>query len=120
VIENMGPTTGPDGSVTATFGTGGGATLATAIGVPLLGTVPLDPTVSEDGDAGTPTAITRPDSPAGVAFLALAQVIVEDVAPPIKIADCSLRGALTRAGADLDAARQRANQADPSTGPTHS
>ena len=111
VIENMGPTTGPDGSVTAIFGTGGGATLAAAIGVPLLGSVPLDPTVSEGGDAGIPTAISKPDSPAGAAFLALAQVIVEDVAPPIKIADCSLRGALTRAGADLEGARQRANEA---------
>ena len=111
VIENMGPTTGPDGTVTATFGAGGGEALASAIGVPLLGSVPLDPTVSEGGDAGVPTAISNPDSPAGVAFRALAQVIVDDVAPPIKIADCSLRGALTRAGADLDAARARANQA---------
>lgn len=110
VIENMGPTTGPDGSVTATFGTGGGATLAHAIGVPLLGSVPLDPTVSEGGDAGMPTAISNPDSPAGVAFLDLARVIVNDVAPPIKIADCSLRGALTRAGANLEAARERAHQ----------
>ena len=34
--------------------------------------------------------------------------IVDDVAPPVSIADCSLRGALTRAGADIEGARERA------------
>jgi ATP-binding protein involved in chromosome partitioning len=112
VIENMGPSVGADGQTTSVFGTGGGDALATAIGVPLLGSVPLDATVSEGGDAGLPTSLRRPDSPAAAAFQELAKVIVDDVAPPIKIADCSLRGALVRAGADLEGARQRATAAN--------
>jgi ATP-binding protein involved in chromosome partitioning len=112
VIENMGPTTAPDGTVVATFGSGGGAALAHDIGVPLLGSVPLDPEVSAGGDAGTPVALAAPDSPAGQALAALADLIVHDVAPPVTIADCSLRGALVRAGADLETARRRAEPSD--------
>jgi ATP-binding protein involved in chromosome partitioning len=107
VIENMGPSVGPDGQVTSVFGTGGGALLAADIGVPLLGSVPLDARVAEGGDAGAPVALADPSSPAGAVFAQLSQAIEEDVAPPVRIADCSLRGALLRAGADLDAARQR-------------
>jgi ATP-binding protein involved in chromosome partitioning len=112
VIENMGPTTAADGTVVATFGSGGGAALSHDIGVPLLGSVPLDPEVSAGGDAGTPVVLAAPHSPAGRAFAALAELIVHDVAPPVKLADCSLRGALVRAGADLDAARRRATAVD--------
>ncbi|HAP76995.1 MAG TPA: sodium:proton antiporter, partial [Acidimicrobiaceae bacterium] len=36
VIENMGPSTAADGTVTAMFGSGGGEALAASIGVPLL------------------------------------------------------------------------------------
>jgi ATP-binding protein involved in chromosome partitioning len=116
VIENMGPASAPDGTVVATFGSGGGEALAKDIGVPLLGSIPLDAGVAAGGDAGTPVALAVPDSPAARAFAALADLIVEDVAPPVRIADCSLRGALVRAGADLDGARQRAAAADPSGG----
>ena len=35
-------------------------------------------------------------------------IIVTDVAPPVEIAECSLRGTLIRAGADLEGARRRA------------
>jgi ATP-binding protein involved in chromosome partitioning len=109
VIENMGPSTEPDGTVTTMFGSGGGEALADAIGVPLLGSVPLDASVANGGDTGLPVALDRPDGPAALVFGALADVIVDDVAPPVKIADCSLRGALTRAGADLEGARERAH-----------
>jgi len=108
VIENMGPSTAPDGTVTAMFGSGGGQALADDIGVPLLGSVPLDASVANGGDSGLPVALDQPDSAAADVFRTLADVIVDDVAPPVKIADCSLRGALTRAGADLEGARERA------------
>jgi ATP-binding protein involved in chromosome partitioning len=36
------------------FGSGGGERLADELGVPLLGTIPLDPRVREAGDAGEP------------------------------------------------------------------
>lgn len=52
VVENM----------TGAFGSGGGDTVASALGVPLLGTVPFDASVVAEGDAGTPTVITRSDS----------------------------------------------------------
>jgi ATP-binding protein involved in chromosome partitioning len=45
VVENM------SGDV---FGSGGGRRLADELGIPLLGTIPLDPQVREAGDAGEP------------------------------------------------------------------
>ena len=108
VIENMGPSTAPDGTVTAMFGSGGGQALADDIGVPLLGSIPLDAGVAAGGDAGVPLALEHPDSPAGSVYLDLAERIVTDVAPPVEIAECSLRGTLLRAGADLEGARARA------------
>ena len=108
VIENMGPTTNPDGAVTAMFGSGGGEKLAQDIGVPLLASIPLDAAVAAGGDAGLPVALEHPDSPASVVYRDLVEVIITDVAPPVSLADCSLRGALTRAGADLEGARRRA------------
>ncbi len=108
VIENMGPSVNPDGTVTAMFGSGGGQRLAESTGVPLLSSIPLDTAVAAAGDAGTPVAMGHPDSPAGTAYRGLADTIVTDVAPPIEIAECSLRGTLMRAGADLDGARRRA------------
>jgi ATP-binding protein involved in chromosome partitioning len=108
VIENMGPSTDPDGTITAVFGSGGGQRLADTIGVPLLASIPLDTAVAAAGDTGTPAAMEHPDSAAGVAYRDLTDIIINDVAPPIEIAECSLRGALVRAGADLEGARERA------------
>jgi ATP-binding protein involved in chromosome partitioning len=108
VIENMGPSVNPDGTVTAMFGSGGGQRLADSIGVPLLASIPLDTAVAEAGDAGIPVAMEHPETAAGAAYQDLVDVIVTDVAPPIEIAECSLRGTLIRAGADLDGARERA------------
>jgi ATP-binding protein involved in chromosome partitioning len=108
VVENMGPSVNPDGTVTAMFGIGGGQQLADSIGVPLLASIPLDEAVTAGGDNGSPVALEFPDSPAGVVYRQLADIIVADVAPPVEIAQCSLRGVLVRAGADLEGARQRA------------
>ena len=117
VIENMGPSTDPDGTVTAMFGSGGGQRLAESIGVPLLASIPLDTAVAAAGDAGTPVAMEHPDSAASVAYRELTDIIITDVAPPIEIAECSLRGTLIRAGADIDGARTRAEarQNEPNT-----
>jgi ATP-binding protein involved in chromosome partitioning len=108
VIENMGPSVNPDGTVIAMFGSGGGQRLADSIGVPLLASIPLDAAVAESGDSGIPVAMEHPRTAAGAAYQDLVDVIVTDVAPPIEIAECSLRGTLIRAGADLDGARERA------------
>ncbi|WP_329787730.1 P-loop NTPase [Lentzea sp. DG1S-22] len=70
VIENMSWLEMPDGSRMEVFGSGGGQavaeSLSKAIGseVPLLGQVPLDPRLRENGDTGTPIVKAVPDSAA--------------------------------------------------------
>jgi ATP-binding protein involved in chromosome partitioning len=57
------------------FGSGGGATLAQELGVPLLATIPLDRALREAGDAGTPVVEAEPDSASARALVALAEVV---------------------------------------------
>jgi ATP-binding protein involved in chromosome partitioning len=66
VVENM------SGEI---FGTGGGDRLASELGVPLLGRVPLDTALRECGDAGEPVVASKPDSETAAAIVAIAQVI---------------------------------------------
>ena len=59
------------------FGRDGGAKMASALGVPLLGRIPLVQSIRENGDDGTPAALsTRPD---GVAFVELAGKLVKQI-----------------------------------------
>ncbi len=55
------------------FGSGGGQKIAEFASAPLLGQIPLDPSVREWGDAGTPVVQAAPDSSIGRAFLEVAQ-----------------------------------------------
>jgi ATP-binding protein involved in chromosome partitioning len=66
VVENMA------GEI---FGTGGGAALARDLGVPLLGTVPLDPRLRECGDAGEPLVLAAPESETARTIEAIAERI---------------------------------------------
>ena len=66
VIENM------SGDV---FGTGGGALLANELDVPLLGVVPLDPLLREQGDLGEPIVSAHPDAESAQAIVAIAEAI---------------------------------------------
>src|SRR5690349_17183959 len=66
VIENM------SGDV---FGAGGGEDLAAELGIPLLGTIPLDPVLREHGDAGVPIVASEPDAESARAILAIAETI---------------------------------------------
>jgi len=66
VIENM------SGEV---FGSGGGEELAAQLDVPLLGVVPLDPLVREQGDLGAPLVAAQPDAPTAQAIVAIAETI---------------------------------------------
>jgi ATP-binding protein involved in chromosome partitioning len=91
VVENMSEFVAPDGTRHALFGVGGGAALAADIGVPLVGRIPLEPAVSTGGDTGAPVALSAPDSPAGVAFHALAAEVVDDLLPPIEMSGCTAR-----------------------------
>jgi ATP-binding protein involved in chromosome partitioning len=79
VIENMTDFECAHGERYPLFGAGGGAALAEAIGVPLLGQVPLEPAVSAGGDAGRPVALSG-DGAAAAAFRAIAARL-DEVAP---------------------------------------
>ncbi len=57
VIENMSDFICEHGTSYALFGSGGGARLAADVGVPLIGQIPLHPSVAAGGDAGTPVAL---------------------------------------------------------------
>ena len=78
VIENMGAMMMPDGSTMDVFGSGGGQIVADRLGVilghevPLLASVPLDPTLRSGGDAGTPIVLDSPESPAAQQIQAVA------------------------------------------------
>ncbi|MEU5693692.1 P-loop NTPase [Actinosynnema sp. NPDC020468] len=92
VIENMSYLELPDGTRMDVFGSGGGRAVAesltTAVGaeVPLLGQVPLDPRLREQGDAGTPIVLAAPESVA-------ARVLVE-VAGKLSVRSRGLAGRL--------------------------
>jgi ATP-binding protein involved in chromosome partitioning len=100
VIENMSAFHCEHGETYAVFGEGGGEELAHDAGAPLLGAVPLEPSVSAGGDEGTPVALG--DGPAAEAFRAIAAHIVEEAVPPAAMAGCSAR-MLDAAVAALDA-----------------
>jgi len=70
VIENMSWLETEDGQRIEVFGSGGGQRVADSLSksvgaeVPLLGQVPLDPRLRENGDNGTPIVLANPDAPA--------------------------------------------------------
>ena len=80
VVENMGGMECPhcQGHIDV-FGTGGGHRLAHDMHVPFLGEIPLDPRVRESGDAGTPTALSASESPAGLALREIAERVMASV-----------------------------------------
>lgn len=91
VVENMSEFVAPDGSRHAIFGRGGGERLAAMTGAPLVGRVPIEPAVTEGGDAGRPVVVERPGSPAAVAFTAIAERIATELLPPVEMAGCTAR-----------------------------
>src|SRR5205823_8076781 len=74
IVENMSWFEPAPGQRVAIFGQGGGRKMAQQAGVPFLGEVPIDPRVTECGDAGEPIVQRFPDSPASQALLKLAGV----------------------------------------------
>ena len=90
VIENMAAMVLPDGSTMDIFGAGGGEAVAerlTALlghDVPLLGSIPLDPTLRADGDSGTPVVLADPECTAAQA--------IREVANKLAVRSTSLAG----------------------------
>jgi ATP-binding protein involved in chromosome partitioning len=89
VIENMSDFTCEHGTNYRLFGTGGGERLATEIGVPLVGSVPIHPDMAEAGDAGAPLA--EGDGELARTFAELARRITEEIAPVIETSGCTAR-----------------------------
>jgi ATP-binding protein involved in chromosome partitioning len=67
------------GKPMALFGEGGGERLATEVGLPLLGQVPLFPPVMKGGDAGVPIVVADPASSAAKALEAITRKVVSRV-----------------------------------------
>jgi ATP-binding protein involved in chromosome partitioning len=91
VIENMSTFTCDHGEAYPLFGSGGGLTLATDLGVVLVGQVPLEPAVSAANDTGAPLSVAAPESGAGAVFAGVAAQIAEELLPPIDMAGCTAR-----------------------------
>ncbi len=89
VIENMSGFVCEHGTTYSLFGNGGGERLARAIGAPLLGSIPFDPSVAAGGDTGAPAVLGS--SPAGRALRDLARRIERDTPTPADAASCTGR-----------------------------
>ena len=70
VVENMSGFVCPHcGKKTEIFQSGGGKNMAEEMGVPFLGSIPIDPKVGVDSDKGTPFVMSHKDSAAALAFM---------------------------------------------------
>ena len=73
VVENMAGFVCPTcGTVSQIFSGTTGEELATTLKVPYLGSIPLDPSVSDAGDRGVPALVAAPDRPQSEAFREIA------------------------------------------------
>lgn len=81
VVENMAWLEQPDGTKLELFGSGGGEAVANALGritgseVPLLGQIPLEMVLREDGDKGTPVVLAHPESRSAQALIEIARTL---------------------------------------------
>ena len=92
VVENMSFFVDSAGVRHELFGAGGGQAIADFAKAPLIGQVPIDPTVREWADKGTPVVQAAPSSAIATTFVEIARRLVEliaerpaadDDAPPI-------------------------------------
>ena len=88
VIENMSGLVCSCGEKHNLFGEGGGSSLATELGVPLLCEISLDHEIASGGDIGEPAVLNEE---ADGVFHVLAKRIETDIAPPIGMQGCSAR-----------------------------
>ncbi len=67
------------GHVEHLFGQGGGERMAAQYGVPLLGSLPLEIAIREQGDVGVPIVASAPESAAAQAYRATARRLLEEL-----------------------------------------
>src|SRR5271170_2004897 len=80
VVENMSFFIDTAGVRHELFGKGGGAAVAEFAKAPLLGQVPIDATVREWGDKGTPVVQAAPFSPIARSFVEVAERLIDAIA----------------------------------------
>ena len=81
IVENMSAFVDPEsGRRFDLFSSGGGQRLADELGVPLLGSVPLQPRLAELADAGQPVIVAQPGSPAALELRGIADALVQKTA----------------------------------------
>ncbi len=90
VIENMAPFRCEHGETYALFGSGGGQRLADELGVPLLGSIPLDPAVGSGNDLGVPIALDS-TSDTAEAYKNIAEQLANEIRSHNAMAGCSAR-----------------------------
>ncbi len=89
VIENMSGFVDDSGRRHDVFGEGGGQALADQIDAPLIGQVPLDRSVVDGADSGTP-AVLGP-GPGADELRSIAEQIRTELIPPVDMSGCSTR-----------------------------
>ncbi|MFA5572033.1 MAG: Mrp/NBP35 family ATP-binding protein [Candidatus Bathyarchaeia archaeon] len=78
VVENMSGFICPHcGKKTEIFGSGGGEKMAKEVGVPFLGSIPIDPEVGLDTDKGIPFILSNKESAATKAFMGVVTKVQE-------------------------------------------
>jgi ATP-binding protein involved in chromosome partitioning len=96
IVENMSDFVCPHcGEHTAIFSSGGVERAAAAMGIPVLGKIPLDLAIRVSGDAGAPITATHPDSPQSAGFRAMAR----NVAGRVSVQSSEVRLPVFGAGA---------------------
>ena len=86
LVENMAVhVCGNCGHAEHVFGQGGAQAMSQQYGVPVLGALPLEAGIREDGDGGTPIVVARPDSAAARAFRDLARATLAQLAQRPKV-----------------------------------
>ncbi|MDE2408220.1 MAG: iron-sulfur cluster carrier protein ApbC [Xanthomonadaceae bacterium] len=73
------------GHVEHIFGEGGAQWMAQQYGVPVLGSLPLDVHIREQGDAGVPVVAARPDSASAQVYRATARALLARLAERPKV-----------------------------------
>lgn len=80
IVENMSGFVCPNcGASFNLLGSGGGEKISMDMEVPFLGRIPIDPSISEDTDQGTPFTLNHPGSPATKAFKEIVERVVKAV-----------------------------------------
>ena len=84
ILENMSGFACPScGTSTPVFQSGGGQRLAIELGLPFLGTLPLDPAVGAGGDAGRPKLYAGGEGGAAQAFRPILLALLDQVEQPV-------------------------------------